>query len=87
MSLLCSHHKFLQPSSSQLIRLGLVGGLMMSRDHSDDGAAVETAPARYLRSRRAQFKIVILFSNHQPSTTLTCHRAPPVLYDLRHVTC
>jgi len=56
MSLLCSHHKFLQPLSPQLIWLGLVSGLMMSRDYKiDDRAAVETAPGGDLMSRGAQF--------------------------------
>ncbi|HYR60027.1 MAG TPA: hypothetical protein VEM37_01605, partial [Nitrospiraceae bacterium] len=87
-SLLCSYHKFLQPLSPQLIWLGLVSGLMMSRDHRiDDRATVETAPGGDLIFRRAQFKIIIPLSNHQPIATLTYHTAPPLLNGLCTFTC
>src|SRR6185436_5477998 len=75
---LSNHHRFLHTPSRQPISLCLVEGVMMGQDDRiDDRAAIETTPAGEFMPRRAQFKIIIPFSNHQPITTLTGHMAPP----------
>src|SRR6185436_10075203 len=77
---LSNHHRFLHTPSRQPISLCLVEGVMMGQDDRiDDRAAIETTPAGEFMPRRAQFKIIIPFSNHQPITTLTGHMAPPSL--------